>query len=75
MQSKKLLFVIRYVLNQYKTQDICDKAILESGHSFKSVPDCYKNKKMCIKAVNNYIRASFTSIKICFQLVSYKQDY
>ena len=53
MQSKKLLFVIRYVLNQYKTQDICDKAILESGHSFKSVPDCYKNKKMCIKAVNN----------------------
>ena len=26
---KKLSFLIRYVLDQYKTQQICDKAILE----------------------------------------------
>ena len=30
-----------------------DKAILENGGTSKSVPDCYKNKEMCNKAVVN----------------------
>ena len=37
-----------------KTQQICDKAILENGGTLKSVPDCYKNQEMCNKAVDNY---------------------
>ena len=34
-----------------------DKAILENGGTLKSVPDCYKNHEMCIKAVDNYPHA------------------
>ena len=30
------------------------KAVLESGGTFTSVPDCYKNQGMCNKAVDNY---------------------
>ena len=38
-----------------KTQQMCDKAILENGWTSKSVPDCYKNiRKMRDKAVDNY---------------------
>ena len=39
---KKSPFVRRYVPNQYKTQHMCDKAILENSRTLKSVPDCYK---------------------------------
>ena len=28
---KKLSFLVRYVPDQYKTQQICDKAILQNG--------------------------------------------
>ena len=42
---EKLSFVIRYVPDRYKTQEMCDKAILENGGMLKPVPDCYKNKK------------------------------
>ena len=45
---KKLPFLIRYVLDQYKTQ-LCDKAILENGGTLKSVPDYYKGQEMCNK--------------------------
>ena len=31
---------IRYVPDQYKIQQMCDKAILENGGTLKSVPDC-----------------------------------
>ena len=48
---KKLPYLLRYVLDQYKTQQICDKAILENGGRLKSVPDCDKNQEMCNKAV------------------------
>ena len=43
-----------YVPDQYKTQKLCDKAILENGRTLKSVPNCYKNQKMFDKAVANY---------------------
>ena len=29
--AKKMRFVIRYVPDQYKTQEMCDKPILENG--------------------------------------------
>ena len=31
-----------------------DKVILENRETFKSVPDCYKNQKICDEAVDNY---------------------
>ena len=40
---KKLPFLIRYVPDQHKTQQICDKAILENGGTLKSVPVYYNN--------------------------------
>ena len=33
---------------------MCDKAILENGGTWKSVPYCYKNEEICNKAVQNY---------------------
>ena len=37
---KKLPFVIRYVPDQCKTHQMCDRAILENGETLESVPDC-----------------------------------
>ena len=54
---KKIPFVIRYVSDQYRTQKMWDKAILEHGETLKSIRNCYKNQKMCNKAVDNYARA------------------
>ena len=54
---KTLPFILRYVSDQYKTQQMCDKAILENGETLESVSDCYKNQKMCHKAVENYSHA------------------
>ena len=53
---KKLPLLIRYVPNQYKIQQICDKTILENGWKL-IFPDSYKNQKMCNKAVDNYPHA------------------
>ena len=38
---------------------MCDKAILENSGILKSVRDCYKNQKMCDKAVDNYPQALY----------------
>ena len=51
---KNLPYLIRYVPDQYKTQQMCDKAILENAEKLKSVPDYYKNQELCSKAVDNY---------------------
>ena len=40
---KKLPYLIRYVPDQCKTQQMCDKAILENGGTLKSLSDWYKN--------------------------------
>ena len=53
MQFKKMPYLLRYVLDQYKTQQMCDKSILENGGTLKSIPNCYKNHEMC----NNYPHA------------------
>ena len=42
IKNPKLPFVIRYVSDQYKTQQMCDKAILENGETLESAVDCYK---------------------------------
>ena len=36
---KKLRYLLRYVLDQYKAEQICDKAILGNVETLKSVPD------------------------------------
>ena len=48
---EKLPYLLRYVPDQYKTQQMCDKAIRENGGRLNSVPDCYKIHEMCNKAV------------------------
>ena len=41
---KKLPFIIIYVSDWYKTQQLCDKAVLENRGTLKCVPDYYKNQ-------------------------------
>ena len=48
MQLKNYI-VLRYVPDQDKTQQMCDKAILENGGILMSVPDATKIKKFVIK--------------------------
>ena len=55
--TKKLRYLLRYARHQYKTQNICDKAILENGGTLKPVPDCYKNQERYNQAVENYPHA------------------
>ena len=40
---KKLPFVIGHVPGQYKTKEMCEKAILKIGRIVESVSDLYKN--------------------------------
>ena len=40
---KKVPYLLRYISDQYKTQKMCDKTILENGGIWKCFPDCYKN--------------------------------
>ena len=52
---RKLPFLIRYVPDQLKTQQMYDKAILENDGTLMSVPECYKNQQLCDKAVEKYL--------------------
>ena len=51
---KKLPDLLRYVPDQYKTQQMCYKAILENGKTLKSTLNFYKNQEMFNKTVDNY---------------------
>ena len=55
---KKFTFIIRNVPDQYETQQIYDKTILENVETLESVLDCYKKQQMRDKAVDNYHHAS-----------------
>ena len=33
-------YLLRYVPDQYKTQQMCDRAIRENGGTLNSLPDC-----------------------------------
>ena len=55
---KKLSFEMRYLTDQFQTQQILDKAILESlfqSGILNSVLDFHKNQQICDKAVDNYL--------------------
>ena len=54
---QKFPYLLRYVPDQYKAQQISDKSILENGGTLNSVTECYKNQEMCNKAVENYPHA------------------
>ena len=52
---KKLRFFKRYVPNWFKTQRICDKAVVKNGATLKFVSGNYNNKTMCNQGVDNYV--------------------
>ena len=54
---KKSTYLLRYVPGWHKTQQMCNKAILENGATLKSVPDCYK--MYTNTAFNKYFLAFF----------------
>ena len=37
---KKLRYLLRYVPDQYRAEQTCDKAILGNVETLESVPDC-----------------------------------
>ena len=39
-------YLLKNIPDQYKTQQMCNKAILDCW-TIKSVPDCYKNQEIC----------------------------
>ena len=45
---------MRNVPDQYKTQQMHEKVILENCGTLKSVPDCYKNQEISNEGVDNY---------------------
>ena len=56
-KQKKLPFVIRYVLDRYEAQQICDKAILEKWWNFRICYWLLQKSTKCNKAVNSYPHA------------------
>ena len=46
--------MLSYVPDRYKTQQMCNKAILENGETLKSAPDCWKKQEISNKTVYNY---------------------
>ena len=55
MQLKELPFVIRYVPDQCKTQQMCDKVILENSGTLESVADHCKYQQICDKALEDHL--------------------
>ena len=41
-EAKKLPFVIMYVPDWYKIQEMCDKNVLENGGMLRFIPECNK---------------------------------
>ena len=74
---KRLTFPIRYVPNQYKTREMCDKVILENGEKLMFLKYYWllQNQKLCNKAVDNYpcvlefVSDCFKDQKVCNKAV------
>ena len=71
---KKLSFLIRYVLDQFKTQQMYGKAISENDGTLKFVPDCSKDQHLCNnKTLPNYPHAlefvpeCYKTHKVCYK--------
>ena len=43
---KHAAYRLRYVPNEYKAQQMCDKAVSENEEILNSAPDCYKNQEI-----------------------------
>ena len=43
------------ILNHFKTQEVCIKAVEKEPWQLKNVPDCLKTQEMCDKAVRDYL--------------------
>ena len=43
---KKSSFVIKYILDRFKTKEMCDKVVLENSAMLIFIPDCYKDQKI-----------------------------
>ena len=50
LKTKKICkhapYRLRYVPNEYKAQQMCDKAVSENEEILNSAPDCYKNQEI-----------------------------
>ena len=63
------------VPNQYKTQQMWNKAVNNYAHALKPVLDWYKTQGMCIKAVDNnpstikYVLDQFKTQEMCIRLI------
>ena len=79
--AQKLPYLLRYVPDWSRTQQMCDKAILENGRTIKFVPGCYKNQEMCDKAVDNYphalefVRKCYKAQEICLATSKFVPDW
>ena len=62
---------IQFILNWYKTQEMCDKVVSKDPFMLKYCLDKYNSHEISDKAVGCFS----TNIKICFWLVCYKEDY
>ena len=62
---KRLPFLIRYVPDQYKTQEMCDKAVLENSETFRSVPDC--NKSTTVIKLSTITLLKITLVPKCYK--------
>ena len=59
-----MFFVLRYVPDRYKAQEICNKAILENGGKFESIPDQHKIQDMYDKTVDNNAQDWFSRLRL-----------
>ena len=50
-----MFFVCDSFPDQYKTQEMCDKAVSEDPFSLGYCPDKYITQKMCDEAVANFL--------------------
>ena len=67
---------IKYVLDQYKTQEMYDKAVDDNSSSMKYVPDQYNTQEMCDKAVDDhsvaleFVPDRYKSREMCDKIIS-----
>ena len=54
---RMLPFLIKYLPDQYKTQRMSDKIILDEG-MLMFIPDCYKDQKVAIRPKKCWIKLS-----------------
>ena len=66
---------VLYVPDQFKTQEMCDKAVVKDPDLLECVLDQFKTQKMCDKAVEKnprffeYVPDYFNSDKLCCKVI------